>query len=603
MILFVGVKSKSLHNEALKKIFRRFPKGFMKYFKLFLRQHKGKTALSLFLLLGQVIGTLLIPALIANVVDHGILRGDMDAIIRIGIQMLVVAVVGTAVAVWGSWATSDLGALFGREMRSKLFSKAQELSVSQFNDVGVSSMITRSTSDITNLQQTFGMMLQMVAPAPIIVVVSMVMTAMISVPLALVQLLFMAALLIFSAVILNKSKGLSQSIQTRLDRINKVVRESVTGVRVIRAFGNVGYEEERSGKAYESYADNMVQLNRLFAVFNPAVWLLMGGLMVVVLGMGGIFSIEGSMAIGQITAVSEYAILTMAYLMMAMASLVTLPKALACLTRLEEVLDTQPAIPDSCAHTLHAVGDSVAVEFDHVTFAYPGAEEAVIRDMSFTLAPGQTAAVIGSTGSGKSTLADLMLRLHDVRSGAILIGGEDIRKLNQQELRKRIGCVPQKAFLFSGTIADNLRMGDADATDEELWEALRTAQSEDFVKNLPLGLAATVSQGGTNFSGGQRQRIAIARALVKKAEVLIFDDSFSALDVKTDAALRHALHKSASAPAKLIIAQRVSSIIDADQILVLDEGQLVGVGTHAMLLESCEVYRAIADSQMNRKEA
>lgn len=575
----------------------------MKYFKLFLRQHKGKMTLAIFLLLGQVVGTLLIPALIANVVDHGILRGDMDAILRIGGQMLVVAVVGTLVAVWGSWATSDLGALFGREMRTKLFAKAQELSVAQFNEIGVSSMITRSTSDITNLQQTLGMMLQLVAPAPIIVVVSMVMTAMVSPSLAVIQLAFMAALLIFSAIILHKSKGLSQSIQTRLDRINKVVREAISGVRVIRAFDNEGYEQRRSGAAYESYADNMVKLNRLFAVFNPAVWLLMGGLMVVILGVGGAFSLAGTMAIGQIAAITEYAILTMAYLMMAVASLVTVPKALACLARLEEVLDTEPSISDTYTDTVRGAADSAVVEFDHVTFAYPGAEEAVIRDMSFTLYPSQTAAVIGSTGSGKSTLADLLLRLHDVQSGCIRLGGADIRTLSQLELRRRIGCVPQKAFLFSGTIADNLRMGSADATDAELWEALRIAQSEDFVENLPLGLDASVSQGGTNFSGGQRQRIAIARALVKKADVLLFDDSFSALDVRTDSALRRALHHSASVPAKLIIAQRVSSIIDADQILVLDEGRLVGVGTHSELLESCEIYRAIADSQMNRKEA
>lgn len=575
----------------------------MKYFILFLKQHKAKSALALFLLLGQVVSTLLIPALIANVVDHGILRNDMDAVLRIGTQMLLVAVAGTGIAVWGSWATSDLGALFGREIRSRLFCKAQELSVAQLGELGVSSMITRSTSDITNIQQTLGMMLQMVAPAPLIVMVSMVMTVMVSPTLALIQLVFMVVLLGFSAIILYKSNGLSQSIQTRLDRINKVVREAITGVRVIRAFGNEGYEEKRSGKAYESYADNMICLNRLFAVFNPAVWTLMGGLMVVILGLGGIFSLEGSMAVGQIAAVTEYAMITMAYLMMAMTTLTTLPKARACLARLEEVLDTQPTILDLNVTEMQFLKTETVVEFDHVTFAYPGAEETVLQDLSFTLRRGQTTAVIGSTGSGKSTLADLLLRLHDVQSGCVRLKGVDIRQLPQQELRKRIGCVPQKAFLFSGTIADNLRMGCEDATAEALWDALRVAQAEDFVKSLPLGLDAPVSQGGTNFSGGQRQRLAIARALVKKADILLFDDSFSALDVKTDAALRRALHHSAASPAKLIIAQRVSSIIDADQILVLEQGQLVGVGTHSELLESSDIYRAIAESQMNRKEA
>lgn len=575
----------------------------MKYFILFLKQHKGKVALALLLLLGQVVGTLLIPALIANVVDYGILRNDMNAVIDIGGQMLLVAVVGTSVAVLGSWTTSDLGAMFGRDMRSKLLCRAQELSLAQVNELGVSSMITRSTSDITNLQQTFGMMLQMVVPAPLIVVVSMVMTVLISPSLALVQLLFMTALLVFSAVILRKSRGLSQSIQTRLDRINKVVRETITGVRVIRAFGNEGYEEERSGKAYESYSNNMIRLNRLFAVFNPAVWLLMGGMMVVVLGLGGVFSLDGSMEVGQIAAVTEYAILTLGYLMMAMSTLTTLPKAQACLVRLEEVLDTQPAILDAQVTSIKFPKTESVVEFEHVTFAYPGAEEAVICDLSFTLYPGKTTAVIGSTGSGKSTLADLMLRLHDVQSGCIRLGKENICRIAQQELRERIGVVPQKAFLFSGTIADNLRMGNADATDKTLWHALGVAQADDFVKKLPLGLNTQVSQGGTNFSGGQRQRLAIARALVKKTDLLLFDDSFSALDVKTDAALRRALHQSASTPAKLIIAQRVCSIIDADQILVLEQGRLVGVGTHRELLENCDIYRAIAESQTNQKEA
>lgn len=575
----------------------------MKYFKMFMKQHRGKTILALLLLLGQVIGTLLIPALIANVVDHGILPGKMDVIIGVGIQMLLVAIIATGISVCGSWVTSDLGSRFGREMRTKLFRKAQELSVQQFNTIGVSSMITRSTSDITNLQQTLGMMLQMVVPAPIIVVVSMVMTALISPLIALIQLGFMAALLGLAFFILKKSEPLSHSIQTRMDRINKVVRETITGVRVIRAFGNERYEEQRTGKVFESYADNTVALNRLFSIFTPFVWLLMGALMVIVLGIGGIFSLDGSMAVGQIAAVTEYAILTMAYLMMGVASLTTLPKARACLERLEEVLDTRPAITDLDSAKKHQKSSDAVVEFDRVYFSYPGAEEDVIHELSFTMHSGQTTAVIGSTGSGKSTLADLLLRLHDIQKGCIRLRGVDIRDITQPELRDRIGCVPQKAFLFSGTIADNLRMGKTDAAEEELWTALRMAQAEDFVKGLPLGLSAPVSQGGTNFSGGQRQRLSIARALVKNADVFLFDDSFSALDVKTDAALRRALRKYAAVPAKLIIAQRVSSIIDADQILVLDEGHLVGIGTHNELLETCEVYRAIAQSQMNRKEA
>lgn len=576
----------------------------MKYLTLFLKRHRGRVALAVLLLFGQVVGTLLIPALIANVVDHGILPGDMDAVLRTGGQMLLVAVLAAGVAAWGSWVTSDLAARFGRDMRSLLLRKSQEISIQQFDAVGISSMITRSTSDITNLQQTMGMMLQMVAPAPLIVVVSIVMTAVISPVMAAIQLGFMLLLLAVAAAVLKRSNSLSRSIQVRLDRINQVLREAITGVRVIRAFGNEAYEEGRSGRAYEDYAENMIRLNKLFAVFNPAVWLLAGVLIAVVLGVGGAMALGGAMAVGQITAVTEYSTLTMAYLMMAAAALATLPKARACLERLRELLDAAPAVADApCPGRAEAPGDVPAAEFDHVSFSYPGAEEAVIRDLSFTLYPGQTTAVIGSTGSGKSTLADLLLRLHDVQAGEIRLGGADVRTFSQLELRARIGCVPQKAFLFSGTIADNLRMGRGEATDGELWAALRVAQAEDFVRALPLGLGAPVAQGGSNFSGGQRQRLSIARALVKNADVFIFDDSFSALDVKTDAALRRALHRSVTAPAKLIIAQRVSTILDADQILVLDEGRLVGAGTHAELLEGCPVYRAIAESQMNRKEA
>ena len=560
----------------------------MNYLKKFLMRHKGKTALAVLLLLGQVIGTLFIPALVADIVDHGILQGDMNAVLRIGGWMLAVTILSTGVAAWGSWAASDLASLFGFEMRSMLLQKSQDISLQQFDSVGISSMITRTTSDIITLQRTMGMVLQMVVPAPILVVASIVMTAMVSPVMAVIQLVFMVVLLVLTAIILRKSNALSRSIQTRLDRINQVVREAVTGVRVIRAFGNERYEEERSGAAYEDYAGNMIRLNRLFAVITPVVWLLMGALMAVILGVGGALSLNGGMA----------------YLIMAASVFTALPKARACLERLRELLNTVPAISDADHYSMTVLpAPSDTVEFDHVTFAYEGAEEPVIRNLCFTLRPGQTTAVIGSTGSGKSTLADLLLRLHDIQSGRILLGGIDLRCLSQRELRDRIACVPQKAFLFGGTIAENLRMGRKDATDGELWEALRIAQAEDFVKKLPLGLESPVAQGGTNFSGGQRQRLAIARALIKRAEVFIFDDSFSALDVRTDAALRDALLRSVTEPAKLIIAQRVSTILDADQILVLDQGRLTGRGTHQELLEYCPAYREIVESQMQKKEA
>ena len=335
----------------------------MKYLRSFYKRHRGMAALALLLLLGQVVGTLLIPALIANVVDLGILPGDMDAILRTGGQMLAVALLSAAVAAAGSWVTADLGARFGFEMRSLLLRKSQELSLHQFDEVGVSSMITRTTSDITNLQQTMGMVLQMVVPAPLIVGASIVMTAMVTPVMAVIQVGFMAALAAVAAVVLRKSNALSRSIQVRLDRINRVVREAVTGVRVIRAFGNEAYEEARSGDAYRSYADNMIRLNRLFAVAIPVVWMLMGALMAVVLWAGGVLTLGGGMEVGQITAVTEYSILTMGYLLMAVSVLTTLPKARACLARLTALLDTRPDVEDGAASAAVAGPGRPAVEY------------------------------------------------------------------------------------------------------------------------------------------------------------------------------------------------------------------------------------------------
>ena len=576
----------------------------MIYLKQYLFQHKGKVLLTVLLLLGQVVGTLLIPALLAELVDQGILAGNISVIWNTGVKMLAVTVLATAAAAWGSWATSDLSAAFGREMRLKVVQKSQALAIQQFDQIGISSMITRTTSDIANLERTIGMVFQMIVPAPLIVIVSIIMTVRAHAAMALIQFLFMGLLLGLAAFVLKRSEALSRTVQVRLGRINQVVREAVTGVRVIRAFGNEDYEEQRAGSAYRDYADTMIRLNRLFAIVNPIVWLMMGALMALILGVGGKLVLSQAMALGQISAVSEYSMMTMAYLIMAASVMTTLPKASSCLSRLNELLELRPAVNDGgLVKAVAPAKTEPVLVFDHVTFAYEGAEEPVISDLSFTLSSGQTTAVIGSTGSGKSTLADLILRLHDLQSGQIRLHGTALPEYPQQALRDHISCVPQKAFLFSGTLAENLRMGQKDASEDQLWKALRIAQAEDFVRQLPQGLNAPVAQGGTNFSGGQRQRLAIARALVKEADIFIFDDSFSALDGRTDAALRQALREQLTRPAKLIIAQRISTIRDADQILVLDQGRLAGCGTHEQLMQSCPAYREIAASQSQRKEA
>lgn len=575
----------------------------MKYLKLFLKENKGKLGITLIMLLGQVVGTLLIPFLIAGIVDNGILKGDMNEILRIGVQMILVLLITTVAAVLGSYYSADLAAVFGYYMRDKIFRKSQELSIHEFDTIGISSMITRTTSDISNLQQTLGLVLQLIVPAPLIIGASIVMTAYASITLALILILSVVIFMVFAGLVLKKSTYISKRVQTKLDNINQVIREAITGIRVIRAFGNEKYEEGRASKAFKGYATDMIKLNKLFAVLNPTIWIIIGLSMALIVWIGGVFSMKGTMEIGQITAVTEYSIITLSYLILATTTSVTLPKMKSCLDRIEEVLGINPEIQDLNIEKEDIKDNPAIVEFENVSFFYHGAEEPVIRNLSFSCNEGQTTAIIGSTGSGKSTIANLILRLHDIDQGEIRINGVDIRCLSQKELRDTIGYVPQKAFLFSGIIEDNLRMGYKEATKEDMKRALSISQADSFVDKLPMGLESQVAQGGSNFSGGQKQRLSIARALIRKASVYIFDDSFSALDLKTDSALRKSLKENMTDAAKIIIAQRVSTIMDADQILVLDEGNLVGIGKHDDLMKNCSVYQAIAKSQMNIKEA
>ena len=575
----------------------------MKYLKLFLKESKGKVGITLIMLLGQSVGTLLIPFLIAGIVDNGILKGDINEIINIGGQMILVLLITTVAAVLGSYYSADLAAVFGYYMRDKIFRKSQELSIHEFDTIGVSTMITRTASDISNLQQTFGLTLQLIVPAPLIIISSIIMTIHTSFVLALILILSVVIFIIFASLVLKKSIFISKRVQTKLDYINQVIRECITGIRVIRAFGNEKYEEDRAGKAFKRYATDMIKLNKIFAVLNPTIWLIIGLSIASIVWIGGVFSMNGTMEIGQITAVTEYSIITLSYLILATTTSVTLPKMKSCLDRIEEVLEINLEIQDLDMEKKYKKDNYAVVEFENVSFFYNGAEEPVIRNVSFSCNKGETTAIIGSTGSGKSTIANLILRLHDIDEGEIRINGVDIRCISQKELRDTIGYVPQKAFLFSGTIEDNLKMGYKDATKEDMKRALSISQSDSFVDKLPDGLKSEVSQGGSNFSGGQKQRLSIARALIRPVPIYIFDDSFSALDLKTDSTLRKSLKENMTESAKIIIAQRVSTIMDADQIIVLDEGKLVGVGKHIDLMKSCSVYQAIAKSQMSIKEA
>lgn len=569
----------------------------MKLILQFMMKRNGMTLLIMFSLIGQVVGTLIIPYLIANLIDLGIMQSNMQAIINLSFQMFIVALATSAFSIWAAYLCANFGADFGCEMREALFIKTQELSKRNLDELGIASLIIRTTSDITNIQQTLVMILQMIIPAPLIVLVAIWMTSQVN---GILTNLLIGGILLFiviAAYVLVKSHVLSQQIQKGMDRISLVVRESILGIRVIRAFDNSKYEQKRSDETFDQYATTMISLNRLFAIINPAVWLIMGFIMAAILAIGGYFSVLGEMALGEITSVSEYAIMSLSYLIMASFSIVTLPKMFACLARLHEVLTCPVEILDP-QEPQHLTSRVQSLDFDQVTFAYHGAQYPVLHHLSFHCISGQTTAIIGGTGSGKSTIAKLLQRLHDINTGQILMNGVDIRKLSQHELREQIGYIPQKAFLFSGSIADNLRMGKADASIIEMQEATRIAQAQSFIESLPDGFESRVSQSGKNFSGGQKQRLAIARALIKKASILVFDDSFSALDFKTDSALRSTLKQEVKDTITIIIAQRISTIRDCDQIIVLDEGEIVGSGSHEHLMKTCEVYQEIARSQL-----
>ena len=575
----------------------------MKYLLQFLKDNKKMLFLIIFSSLLQAFGTLMVPYFAANVIDKGIVEKNVPAIITIGLQMLAAAGLTALVSLWGSYLCADLAALAGKHLREMLFSKTQLLSVKEFNHFSTASLITRTTSDVTIKQQTIIMITQMILPTPLIAVAAVLMTAVISPSLVFIPLTAMLLFFLVIGILFWKANPVSKTIQERVDTVNRLVRESIVGIRVIRAFDNSSYERGRSDNAFTEYADNVIKLNRIFAAFNPVVWTIMGLTMAAVVWFGGYQVLQQKILIGSISAVTEYTILMLIYLMMSAMVLVMVPRMMACMDRIKEILDIVPEITDPQGKlTSSETENTEKIVFKNVSFSYKGAERPVLEGLSFSCESGKTTAIIGGTGSGKSTIAGLMLRLYDIQSGQILMEGKDIRTISQEHLRNRLSYVPQKAFLFSGTIADNLRMGLKEATAAELKSAAEIAQADAFIEALEAGYDSPVAQAGTNFSGGQKQRLCIARALVKKSPVYIFDDSFSALDFKTDAALRAALKQEMKEAAVVIIAQRISTIMDADQIIVLDDGRIAGMGRHEELLATCSVYKEIADSQLTEKE-
>ena len=571
----------------------------------FLKPHWKLCLITVVLLIVDVAGALFIPTLVAEMLNDGTSGASFDAIVRTGIHMAAVSVLAGVCAILGGYASATLAAQVGKDMREAIYTKSLKLSVYDFRQFGTASITTRTISDITTIQFALTSTIQMAIPVPVICVLALALTFGLDAQMGVILLIVVAAVLLLAWRIMGSASPLFRKLQKLLDRMSTVLLENITGVRVVRAFNNEIREEGRMITAFSNYAATSIKANRLFANLDGLSFFCINLFVVVVYWLSGAHISSGNLQIGDITALIEYAMMVLFFLMMAQMVILTLPRALECCEWVRLVLDHTPEIVDLVDRDPEEDSSNPEVlAFRDVSFRFKDAEEDTLGHLNFVCRRGETTAIIGGTGSGKSTVASLILRFHDVTGGAVELNGTDIRNMPQKFLRDHLAYVQQKAWLFSGTIAGNLRYSRPDATVEELMHAADVAQAGDFIRSLPDGLNAFVAQGGANFSGGQKQRLSIARALVKKPELYIFDDSFSALDFKTDAALRHALAAETKDAAVLIIAQRVSSIRHANQIIVLHEGRMAGIGTHEELMETCQVYREIYESQTKEaKEA
>ncbi|MGG3451098.1 ABC transporter ATP-binding protein [Domibacillus aminovorans] len=548
----------------------------------------------------QSMSDLFLPTLMADIIDKGVVVGDTPYIWEIGGLMLLVSAIGASASVIASYYSSKAAMGLGRDIRRKVFNHVEKFSLQEFDEVGTASLITRTTNDITQVQQVVIMMLRMVISAPIMLVGGVIMAVSKDAKLSLVLVVTMPFLIGSILLILYKGVPMFQTVQKRLDRLNLVLRENLTGIRVIRAFNRESEEKVRLQQANKELTDISIKVNKVMAFMMPVMMLIMNLTVVGIIWFGGIRIDNGGMQIGDLMAYIQYVMQIMFALVMASMMFMMVPRAAVSAKRINEVLDMEPAFRDE--GTAKADREHGTLEFDHVTFSYPGAEEPALSDISFTASPGEVTAIIGGTGSGKSTLVHLIPRFYDISGGTIRVNGVDIREASQEEVRSKIGFVPQKAMLFTGTIADNIRFGKQNATQDEIEHAARIAQAEDFISKMKDGYQADIEQGGSNLSGGQKQRLSIARALIRKPDLYIFDDSFSALDFKTDAKLRAALKEETKHATVLLVAQRVSTVVEADRIIVLDKGRMAGIGTHEELLQTNDVYREIALSQLSEEE-
>ena len=571
----------------------------MKLILQFLKPHWKLTVLTVLLAVIDVGGSLFIPTLAAHLLNQGTSGVAFEELLTTGLQMGAVSLFSSICAILGGYACATLAARVGKDMRVALYEKSLKLSVYDFRQFGTASITTRTVSDITTIQFALTSFIQMVLPVPLVCIIALALSFQLNTTLGTILLILTALVFILALGIMRSASPLFKKLQKLLDRMTTILLENITGVRVVRAFNNEEREQNRMGDAFSNYAETSIKANRRFANLDGLSYFFINLFVVIVYWLSGGYISLGNLQIGDITAVIQYAMMVMFFLMMAQMVILTMPRALECCERIRAVLEHSPEIRDLVEQDNQKTlpNQDEVLAFRNVSFRFADAEENTLSHLSFSCRRGQTTAIIGGTGSGKSTVASLILRFHDVIGGSILLNGKDIRQMTQHTLRDHLAYVQQKAWLFSGTIASNLRYGNADATDEQLMHAADVAQAGDFIRSLPDGLNSFVAQGGTNFSGGQKQRLSIARVLVKKPELYIFDDSFSALDFKTDAALRKALAKERQDAAVLIIAQRVSTIQHADQIVVLNEGQMVGLGKHEELLQTCPVYREIYESQ------
>jgi ATP-binding cassette, subfamily B, multidrug efflux pump len=569
--------------------------------RTYLAPYRLPLAIVLILVAVQAIANLYLPSLNADIINNGVVKGDTDYILRTGAFMLLVTLMLGVCSIIAVYFGSMTAMKLGRDVRSAIFRKVMSFSQKDTNTFGTPSLITRNTNDVQQVQMVLVMAFNIMIMAPIMCVGGVIMALREDVPLSGLLIVIIPLVVGMIAIVAVRALPLFRSVQKKTDRINQVMRETLSGVRVIRAFVRTEHEEVRFDEANADLTATQLRVNRLFAIMIPFLFGTMNLSTVAVVWFGGLRIDSGGMQIGNLSAFLQYVMMVLFSVMMAALMFVMVPRAAAAAERIQAVLDTEVDVcdPDDAEEIVDAKG---VVEFDDVEFGYPGAEDPVLCGISFTARPGQTTAIVGSTGSGKTTLANLIPRFYDVTSGAVRIDGVDVRKLRLESLWRLIGVIPQKAFLFSGSVATNLRYGDETADDEALWKALEVAQAKEFVEQMDGGMDAAIDQGGTNVSGGQRQRLAIARAIVRKPKVYIFDDSFSALDFKTDQKLRAALRDETRDSTVIIVAQRVGTIMRADQIVVLDGGKVVGIGTHEQLMKSCETYQEIVYSQLSREE-